>query len=160
MASRLLETKLYAPRPRPGVVPRPRLSELLDRGARSRLTLVSAPPGFGKSTLVADWLAGESSRGRLSGWVSLDPGDNDAASFWTYVLAAFETAAPGVASEARPLLKSGRASDRFRPDDAAQRPGGVPDHVLLVLDDYHVIDRPAIHDGMAFLLDHLPPRST
>ena len=68
MATQLLETKLYAPRPRQGVVPRPRLSAMLDRGARTRLTLLSAPPGFGKSTLLADWLAGESSRGRVSGW--------------------------------------------------------------------------------------------
>ena len=158
MASRLLETKLYAPRPRPGVVPRPRLSALLDRGARSRLTLVSAPPGFGKSTLLADWLAGESSRGRVSGWVSLDPGDNDAASFWTYVLAAFETAAPGVASEARPLLESGRGPIESVLTTLLNALGAVPDHVLLVLDDYHVIDRPEIHDGMAFLIDHLPPR--
>jgi ATP/maltotriose-dependent transcriptional regulator MalT len=96
----LLETKFYVPRPRRGLVPRPRLSERLDRGAASRLTLVSAPAGFGKTTLLTEWLAagpaapaGE----RLAAWLSLDRGDNDPASFWAYVIAALRTVAAGQA---------------------------------------------------------------
>ena len=87
----LLETKFYVPRSRRGLVPRPRLRERLDRGTASKLTLVSAPAGFGKTTLLTEWLAagpaapaGE----RLAAWLSLDRGDNDPASFWAYVIAA------------------------------------------------------------------------
>src|SRR5579863_5812484 len=87
----LLGTKFYVPRPRPGVVLRPRLSERLDRGTTSKLTLVSAPAGFGKTTLLTEWLAaGPAAPGgeRLAAWLSLDRGDNDPASFWAYVIAA------------------------------------------------------------------------
>ena len=91
MATRLLETKLHAPPRRHGLVARSRLTDRLSRAAESKLTLVSAPPGFGKTTLVADWVA---SRGPRTGtaWLSLDTADNDPASFWTYVVAALQTA--------------------------------------------------------------------
>ena len=75
-AGPLLETKLYIPRLRRGLVARPRLSERLNRGAESKLTLVSAPAGFGKTTLLAEWLAGTPADGRSTAWLSLDPGDN------------------------------------------------------------------------------------
>ena len=107
----LLETKLYVPRSRRGLVPRPRLSERLDRGTASKLMLVSAPAGFGKTTLLTEWLAagpagpaGE----RLVAWLSLDRGDNDPASFWTYVIAALRTAASGVGESALALLQAPR----------------------------------------------------
>ena len=103
----LLETKLYVPRPRRGLVPRPHLSERLDRGTASKLVLVSAPAGFGKTTLLTEWLAtgpaalaGE----RLAAWLSLDRGDNDPASFWAYVIAALRTVASGVGESALALL--------------------------------------------------------
>ena len=105
----LLETKLYVPRSRRGLVPRPRLSERLDRGSASTLMLVSAPAGFGKTTLLTQWLAagpagpaGE----RLAAWLSLDRGDNDPASFWTYVIAALRTVASGVGESALALLQA------------------------------------------------------
>src|SRR5450755_2752139 len=105
----LLETKLYVPRSRRGLVPRPRLSERLDRGTASKLTLVSAPAGFGKTTLLTEWLAagpaapaGE----RLVAWLSLDRGDNDPASFWAYVIAALRTVASGVGESALALLQA------------------------------------------------------
>ncbi len=102
----LLETKLYVPRSRRGLVPRPRLSERLDRGTASTLTLVSAPAGFGKTTLLAEWLAagpaGPADE-RLVAWLSLDRGDNDPASFWTYVIAALRTVASGVGESALTL---------------------------------------------------------
>ena len=108
MRTPLLETKLYRPGPRPGLVPRPRLIERLDRGAASKLMLVSAPAGFGKTTLLAEWLAGTSASAgeRSAAWLSLDPGDNDPVTFWTYVIAALRTVAPGVGASELALLPS------------------------------------------------------
>src|SRR5437870_2984909 len=90
--TRLLQTKLHAPRSRRGGVVRPRLADSLSHGVESKLTLVSAPPGFGKSTLVGDWLAARGSQAS-SAWLSLDSEDNDPAAFWTYVVAALQAAA-------------------------------------------------------------------
>ena len=106
MASPLLETKLHVPRRRRGLVARPRLSERLSRQAESELTLVSAPAGFGKTTLLAEWLAAAPADGRSVAWLSLDQGDNDPALFWTYLIAALQTAAPGVGGRALSLLQS------------------------------------------------------
>jgi LuxR family transcriptional regulator, maltose regulon positive regulatory protein len=99
----LLETKLYVPRPRRDRVLRPRLSERLDRGTASKLVLVSAPAGFGKTTLLTEWLEARPAAPadeRLAAWLSLDRGDNDPASFWTYVIAALRTVASGVGESA------------------------------------------------------------
>src|SRR5215213_7889810 len=85
-AGSLLETKLYVPRRRRGAVPRPRLSARLEQGAEAKLTLVSAPAGFGKSTLLAEWLAAAPAGARSAAWLSLDHGDNDPGSFWTYLI--------------------------------------------------------------------------
>jgi LuxR family maltose regulon positive regulatory protein len=157
----LLETKWYVPRSRPGLVLRPRLSERLDQGTASKLVLVSAPAGFGKTTLLTEWLTARPAAltgERLAAWLSLDQGDNDPASFWAYVIAALRTVAPGVGEGALALL------------DAPQQPpiettlttllndlGAVVGEIMLVLDDYHVIDARDVQDGMTFLLDHLPP---
>ena len=141
-------------------MPRPRLIERLDRGAASKLTLVSAPAGFGKTTLLAEWLAaGRVAERGSAAWLSLDQGDNDPASFWTYVIAALRTVAPGVGADALALLEV--ATTGSDPDGAhhpAQRPRRAGSDLVLVLDDYHVIDSREIQDGMAFLLDHLPPQ--
>src|SRR5580692_11691685 len=105
----LLETKFYIPRPRRDLVPRQRLSERLDRGAASKLMLVSAPAGFGKTTLLTEWLtAGPAAPAgqRAAAWLSLDRADNDPASFWTYVIAALRTVAPGVGDSALALLQA------------------------------------------------------
>ena len=101
MAGPLLETKLHVPRWQRGLVARPRLSERLSRGAESALTLVSAPAGFGKTTLLAEWLAAAPADGRSVAWLSLDQRDNDPALFWTYLVAALKTAtASGWSSKA------------------------------------------------------------
>jgi len=158
----LLETKLYVPRPRRGLVPRPRLSERLDRGTASKLVLVSAPAGFGKTTLLTEWLAARPAAPageRLAAWLSLDRGDNDPASFWTYVIAALRTAAPGVGESALALL----GEPQPPPIETVLTMllndlGAVAGEIVLVLDDYHLIDAAEVQDGMAFLLDHLPPR--
>ena len=94
MAGPLIATKLYVPRLRRGLVARPRLLERLRRGEESRLTLVSAPAGFGKTTLLAEWLGETPSEYRSVAWLSLDPSDSDPSSFWTYVVAAVQRAVP------------------------------------------------------------------
>ena len=153
----LLETKLYVPGSRRAVVPRPRLGERLDRGAASAVTLVSAPAGFGKTTLLAEWLAAGPAGGRRAAWLSLDRADNDPVSFWTYVIAALRTVAPGVGEGALALLRAPRSP----PAEAVLTVllndlGAAAGDIVLVLDDYHVVDAREVQDGMAFLLDHLP----
>ena len=161
MPATLLETKFYVPRSRRGVVSRPRLSERLDRGAALKLLLVSAPAGFGKTTLLAEWLAAGPAAGgggRLAAWLSLDRADNDPASFWAYVVAALRTVAAGVGEGALALLRAPRPPPvEVVLTGVLNDLGAVAADIVLVLDDYHVIDAPEVQDGMAFLLDHLPP---
>jgi LuxR family maltose regulon positive regulatory protein len=106
VVSRLLETKLYFPRWRRGLVARPRLSERLNRGVQSKLTLVSAPAGFGKTTLLAEWLAAAPAYKRSAAWLSLDQSDNHAASFWSYLIAALQRVEPHIGAYAISLLQS------------------------------------------------------
>jgi LuxR family maltose regulon positive regulatory protein len=160
VSSPLLTTKLYIPPVRPELVSRPRLTERLNAGFQRRLTLVSAPAGFGKTTLLSEWL-GEA---RVPvAWVSLDISDNDPVRFLNYVIAALETVSPGVGASAQALLRSPQLPplesvltvlinalcSSSRRSDAADHP------TLLVLDDYHVIDAPAVHNAVAFLVDNL-----
>src|SRR5579871_2185010 len=157
----LLETKFYVPRLRRGLVSRLRLSGRLDRGTASKLVLVSAPAGFGKTTLLTEWLAaGPAMPGneQLVAWLSLDRGDNDPASFWAYVIAALRAVAAGVGEGALALLRAPQPP----PVEAVLTAllndlAAIAGDVVLVLDDYHVIDVREVQDGMAFLLDHLPP---
>ena len=151
----LLETKLFIPRPRPGLVPRPRPSGL-DRGAASKLTLLSAPAGFGKTTLLSAWLA---TVDRPAAWLSLDKGDNDPASYWAHVVAALQSVSPEVGASTLALLQESQPP----PIEHLLTPllnevGAAESDIVLVLDDYHVIDSRDVQDGMAFLLDHLPPQ--
>ena len=162
MPAPLLETKLYVPRPRRGLVPRPRLSQRLDRGTTSKLMLISAPAGFGKTTLLTEWLAAGPAAPadeRLAAWLSLDRADNDPASFWTYVIAALQTVAPGVGESALTLLQAPQPPPIETVLTALLNDlGASTGDIVLVLDDYHVIDARDVQEGMAFLLDHLPPR--
>jgi LuxR family maltose regulon positive regulatory protein len=155
----LLETKLHVPRAGRGLVPRQRLRERLSAGAGSALTLISAPAGFGKTTLLTEWLAGVPGERCAAGWLSLDEADNDPSLFWKYVVAALRSVAgEKVGVGALTLLESSQA-----PIDAVLTAlindlFAVSDDVVLVLDDYHVIEAPEVHDGVVFLLEHLPPR--
>ncbi len=158
MGSPLLATKFHVPAKRATFVPRRRLTERLDLGAAARLTLVSAPAGFGKTTLLADWLCAAAAGGRAVAWLSLDQRDNDPAVFWTYVIAAVRKAVPE-------LGEAGAVALAASPADGAAIVGGltadldaVEHDLVLVLDDYHLIDATAIQDGLAFLIDRLPPR--
>lgn len=155
LTSPLLETKVHVPRPRASLVARPRLSERLNRINEFKLTLISAPAGFGKSTLLADWLA-TPRNDRLAAWLSLDQADNEPAVFWTYLVSALRTVVPGIGDGSLSLLES--PQPRI---DAVLAPllnelAAIPNDVVLVLDDFHVIDAPDIQDGIAYFLDHLP----
>jgi LuxR family transcriptional regulator, maltose regulon positive regulatory protein len=161
-ASPLVGTKLYVPRLRRGLLARPRLGERLDRAAESRLTLISAPAGFGKTTLLAEWLSSDtdaSDEGRRVAWLSLDEGDSESTSFWTYVITALQAAVPGVGASALPLLQSARPPIETVLTMVVNHLSAVPHDIYLVLDDYHLVDGPDVQAGMAFLLDHLPPRT-
>jgi LuxR family transcriptional regulator, maltose regulon positive regulatory protein len=157
MARPVIATKLYVPKPRSGLLTRPRLRDRLHRGAESRLTLVSAPAGFGKTTLLAEWLAETSGEDRSVAWLSLDREDKDPASFWTYVVTALDGAVPGLGANALELIASSPLPTEhvltMVVNDLAEAPSGV----CLVLDDYHLVDGRDIGAGMAFVLEHLPP---
>src|SRR5829696_8921459 len=153
----LLATKLYIPQWRPGLVARPRLIERLDEGARRKLALVSAPPGFGKTTLLAEWLAGTAGRGIA--WVSLDPGDNDPALFWSYVVTAVQRVRAGVGANALALLRSPQPPlIESILTTVINEIAATDGNLTLALDDLHVIDAPSIHGAIDFLIDHLPPQ--
>lgn len=157
----LVETKLLLPGPRREVVLRPRLSELLQRAAHAPVTLVSAPAGFGKTTLLASWFAT-----RLPGpggndpvaWVSVDERDREAASFWAYVLLALDRAVPGSGAEALTLLQSGQAPIETVLAGVVNEVSVRSGEVTIVLDDYHLADGVDVAAGMTFLVDHLPPQ--
>jgi LuxR family maltose regulon positive regulatory protein len=158
-ASPLLETKLYVPRLRRGQVGRPRLSERLSRGAESRLTLVSAPAGFGKTTLLAEWLAAAPDEEPSAAWLSLDESDNQPAYFWTYVVTALQTVAPGVGASALSLLQAPQPPPiETILATLLNELGALPSDIALVLDDYHLVDAPDVQAGIAFLIEHLPPQ--
>ena len=156
VAGPLIATKLYVPKLRDDLVARPRLLERLRR-ADSRLTLVSAPAGFGKTTLLAEWLDTTPGDDRAVAWVSLDPSDNEPARFWTYVLTALHGAVRTVGSTAMELLGSAPLATDLMLTTLLNDLAAAPTEVWLVLDDYHLVDSHDIGEGMAFLLEHLPP---
>jgi LuxR family maltose regulon positive regulatory protein len=153
MAIPLLKAKLYVPPTRPVLVSRPRLIERLNEGMHSarKLTLISAPAGFGKTTLLTDWAR---QADRPAAWLSLDEGDDDPARFWAYLTAALESL-PGFPSSTE-LHGLGAPTER----DLAlllNQLSGLPDPVVLVLDDYHLVADPVVHEHVAYLVTHLPP---
>lgn len=157
MASPLLATKLHIPRPRPDLVARPALTERLDEGLRlgRRLTLVSAPAGFGKTTLIGAWVAGSE---QAAAWVSLDEGDNDPVQFLNYLIAALRTVGESIGHTTQALLQSpqipplpGLITPLINDIAALDAP------LTLVLDDYHHITAGPVHQALRFLLENQPP---
>jgi LuxR family maltose regulon positive regulatory protein len=151
----LLTTKLHIPQPGVDHVQRPRLYERLDEGLTHKLSLISAPAGFGKSTLVASWL---SERNQPAAWLSLDEGDNDPVRFWTYLVAAIQTVHQETGAEARqivssPQLRSNEPVAISLINDISQ----LPHDLIVVLDDYHLIEAGQVHAGLSYLLEHQPP---
>jgi LuxR family transcriptional regulator, maltose regulon positive regulatory protein len=148
----LLETKLHAPRRRRRTLARPRLRDRLERGEQPALTVVSAAAGFGKTTLVAEWIADRPG----TAWVSLDQRDNDPILFWSYVIAALETVAPEVGEQSLLALRSTQPSIDVVVTMLINDLYAVAHEITLVLDDYHVIENRPIHDAMTMLVEHLP----
>jgi LuxR family transcriptional regulator, maltose regulon positive regulatory protein len=171
----LLPTKLYRPQIRPGFVSRPRLIAQLNNGLARRLTLLSAPAGFGKTMLLAEW--GENYESRIMkdeeglhnsspiipdldfAWLSLDEQDNDPARFLTYLTAALQQADPAIGQTALPWLQSSQTVPAetiltLLINDLSRRRGKIG----LILDDYYLIRNPAVHTALAFFLDHAPPQ--
>ena len=156
MSTPILATKLYVPPPQPRVVLRPRLIECLNEGMNSRLTLICAPAGFGKSTLISEWLAGCR---RPAAWLSLDEGDSDPTRFLAYLVAALRTVAADIGEGVLGML----GSPQPPPTESVltillNEIATVPDDFVLVLDDYHAINARSVDDALAFLLEHLPPQ--
>ncbi len=159
MPSTRVATKLHLPRPRPDLVVRPRLAERLDRGSLAKLTLISAPTGFGKTSLVAQWLASRADHQRTVAWLALDQNDDQPTAFWAQVLAALQVAAgPAFGESIVPLLESGQLPTEGVLAAVVNELSALPSELDLVLDDYHVIKDPSIHETVTFLLDHLPPQ--
>src|SRR3954454_1691793 len=157
----VLGTKLHPPRPRRRLVQRPRLTDRLhaDGGEGPRLVLVAAPAGFGKTTLLAQWLAAAESSERRVAWLALDPGDADLRVFLTHLVAAIQTVEPEAGIDALALLEASAPHDSVLVSlindlDVLAGP------TVVALDDYHVIEAAAVHEAVSFLLDNLPPQVT
>ncbi|MEZ0448051.1 LuxR C-terminal-related transcriptional regulator [Cellulomonas sp. ICMP 17802] len=157
MAGPLIATKLRVPTLRRGLVARPRLLQRVRLGIDAKVTLVSAPAGFGKSTLLAEWLAGTPADGRAVAWLSLDAADDDPATFWRYVITALQGATGGAGSGALELTTTSPLPTDLVLTTLLNELAAAPDDVWLVLDDYHLVDGHEIGEGMTFLLTHLPP---
>jgi LuxR family maltose regulon positive regulatory protein len=154
----LLATKLFVPPARPGLVQRPRLMERLQAILTYRLTLVSAPAGFGKTTLVSEWVA---CCERPVAWLSLDEGDNDPTCFLTYLVGALQTVTPKIGAA---ILSIFQATQSQPPPVESllttliNEIAAIPDHFVLVLDDYHTIDAKPVDQALTFLIERLPPQ--
>lgn len=150
----LLSTKFFVPRPRSNLVTRPRLIERLNTGLDKKLTLIAAPAGFGKTTLLSEWIP--KSPRRVT-WLSLDEGDNDATRLWAYFIASMQALRSDLGDSALALLQSLQLPTitsiltALINDIAA-----FSDEFAVVLDDYHLIDSQPIHEGLTYLIAHMP----
>ena len=163
----LLSTKLNIPYSPSELVPRPRLIERLNEGLHRKLTLISAPAGFGKTTLISQWLGNlgfdgrdKSGNGYRTAWLSLDESDSDLARFLTYLIAALNRGTGNEAALGEGVLGL-LQSPQLPQAEAILTPlinelAAIPDGIILVLDDYHSIDSPPVNDALTFLLKHLP----
>ena len=152
----LLWTKLVAPAPRAGLLPRAGLQTLLQSSVQAKLCLVAAPAGSGKTTLLAQWKAGAGG-GRVA-WVSLEESDNDPTRFWSYLVAALRTVDPGVGTVALEALRGPSVElERVVVPSLVNDLATVAAPLVLILDDYHLITNASCHQTLGWFLDHLPP---
>src|SRR6266480_3860103 len=156
MPTPILATKLYIPPLRPNVVSRPRLLERLNEGLHRKLILIAAPAGFGKTTLISEWVEGIE---RPTAWLSLDEGDNDPTRFLTYLVAALQTIAANIGEGVLGVLQSSQPL----PSEAIltallNEITTLPDNFVLVLDNYHVLDAKPVDIALTYLVEHLPPQ--
>jgi LuxR family maltose regulon positive regulatory protein len=158
MPDTLLRTKLYVPPLRPNLVSRPQLIDKLNQGLQlgHKLTLVSAPAGFGKTTLISEWVAGFE---RPAAWLSLDKGDNDTTRFLTYLIAALQTVEPNMGEGTLAALRAPQPPSTESILTALLNDiVTIPDPIVLALDDYHLIDVQQVDKAVTFLLENLPPQ--
>jgi LuxR family maltose regulon positive regulatory protein len=161
MAATILATKLYIPSPRAKVVVRPRLIERLNEGLAMgrKLTLISASAGFGKTTLVSEWINRKSKIINRVAWLSLDEGDNDLKHFLAYLIAALRTIEQNIGEGVLGLLDSPQSpAIESVLTSLLNEITAIPDHFILVLDDYHLIEAKQVDQALAFLIEHLPPQ--
>ena len=157
MSATLLTTKLYIPPPRPNLVARPRLIEQLDAGQDGKLVLISAPAGFGKTTLLVDWIQGSDNS---FSWLSLEEGDNNLKRFFTYLIAALQQIDDSIGEGILPLLEAtGEPPIELLITTLINNIVSVGKKIYLVLDDYHLITNEEIHNAISFMLEHLPPHA-
>ena len=150
----LLRTKLFIPRPRKGLVFRSRLVDRLNAGLDKNLTLVAAPAGFGKTTLLSEWIPKSP---RCVTWLFLDEGDNDPTQFWAYFIASLQGLNPDLGASALALIQSAQAPPiKSILIELINDVTAFSERFASVLDDYHFIDSQPIHDALSFLIDHLP----
>jgi len=154
----VLETKLYIPRWPAGLVTRPSLVERIREGVKSKLVVISAPAGSGKTTLLAEWLGPDREGVAPAGWVSLDSADNEPAIFWEYTIRALQKVEPGIGARPLAMLHAQVAPSVEVLTTLINEIDTVDRDIILILDDYHVIESAAVHTGLTFFLDHLPPR--
>ena len=156
MPTQILISKLFVPQTRRGQVPRRRLINRLTQGEDGKLTLISGPAGFGKTTLLSEWIAQTK---RFVGWISLDEGDNDWNRFSLYLIKAFQKISDGFANEVVEMLYSAKPpkSDVFLPYFINQI-AEIQDPFLIILDDYHTITETKIHDLILTILENQPPQ--
>lgn len=160
MAVSILATKLYVPPPRPKLVFRPRLIERLNEGLSRKpgITLISAPAGFGKTTLISEWVT---ARDRPVAWLSLDDGDSDFIRFLTYSVAALQRVVPHFGERVLEMLQAAQMQPPPTESiltDWLNEITAIPEHFLLILDDYHTIDSKSVDRALTFLLEHQPPQ--
>ncbi len=156
MPASILATKLYIPPPRAKTVPRFRLIERLNEGLTRKLTLISAPAGFGKTTLISEWVHD----GRLPvAWLSLDEGDSDPARFIAYLIAALQKIKAGLGEGLLGALQSSQLPQyELLLTALLNEITTIPDNFILILDDYHSLDSLSVVQTLTFLIDHLPPQ--
>ena len=157
----LLQTKLFAPIVPPELVSRPRLIERFEAGLHRKLTLVSAPAGFGKTTLLTEWAhrSQENSQAQVPvGWISLDKDDNDPSRYWTYFIASLQRVHPDLGRSLPDIIQSPQPPpvESFLTILINEMIVIKPEPFVLILDDYHMIENEAIHSAMAFFLEHMP----
>ena len=152
----LLATKLHPPALRHKRISRPALVAALAAGVGYKLTLLDAPAGWGKTTVLAQWIAQAPEPHRFA-WFSLDPADNDRVCFWDYVIAALRQAEPKISVRTVELPGAQADPRQIVLPALLNEVGSVEDPLVLVLDDYHLVTNPVIHEEVAFLIDRMPP---
>ena len=155
----LLATKFFIPSSSHMLIPRSRLTALLNKSLECPLTLISAPAGFGKTTLLSTWIRSLPSDHPRVAWVSLDEGDNEPVLFWMYALTALDSQQPGLCAQLVTYLQTQQAPPlRSVLQVLINRLAEQSEQFFLVLDDYHLVNEQAIHTSLTYLAEHLPPQ--